>query len=500
MPIVDLSDQEQFQRRNLWQPDAVTITVRPGLRRVHAPTDNYTFCGGHSIKSPTSGEIHHYVLESIERGVPQLFIRRYDEYWNEIESLLLDGITRPQAVTFVPVGQEMLICGRGMPTVRVLLGGHMQMAQRVESTNVLNTTALPFVPSGIGVSWKNRAVIAASPLQDASAGLIFSDPGAPQTFVGQNFLPGPWASPVHALHVTAQGALAVATETGIWGVPDGVVGAGQIIAQEQIGEIAKVPVYDYNQVCAVRETLWVLTRRGIRQVWPTQGEELLLNEMSMPRTKKGAARSGDYRAGGRIIGTQLGPMVAYEGELYLFDVTTGHRGWWDCSENNFDLVAVLHDFDGDELLMTEGGVYRLEGNFDGELDASSEFGTAVAGYFSGRLPAGPDDEMAINIVAGKTTGHGTPFASINGRVTESAVLPQEGGVEGLSSWSSTTTFFEEQGLTLMRHNIDKDAAWRAGEAALEYGTTGPNSRVWPLVDVNLGGSKRTRGRIAKGGA
>lgn len=499
MPAVDLSDLARFERRNLWQPDGRTIAVRPGLRELASPTSGYVFIAGRSIKSTTSGELFHYVVEANTAADPNVYVRRFDEYWSQLESLRLDGLAEPPAVSFVPVGQEMLICGKNMPTVRCLLGGHMQLAERVESRNALNTTAIPTVPRGIGTAWKARAVIAAAPLQDAQGGLLFSDPGAPQTFVVQNYLTGPWASPVHGLHVSAQGALIVATETGCWAVPDGVVSAGQRIVDDNIGQIADVAVYDYNQTCSVRDTVWALTRRGIRQVWPTEGPELLLSEQVMPRARGAAITSPDFRAGGRIIGGDIGPMVAYDGNLFLLDITTGHHGWWTApNASDWNLRGVLHDFDGDELLLTEGGVYRLEGTMDGGLDAASEGGEVVSGYFAGRLQAGPEDGIAVNRVTGKTTGHGTPFAAVNGYETAAQALPQEGAKEGVASWSDTSRRLEQQGLTQMRHPIPRAGARRAGEAVLEYGTTIPGSRILPSVEVDIGGSSRRQTRNAKG--
>lgn len=483
--LVDLSDLDRFDRRNLWQPDGQTITVRPGLRKLHTPTANHKFVGGFSIKSPTSGGLWHYLIEARDTTSPQVQVLRLDEDFTTIETLTLSGYRPPRVVTFAPVGQEMMICSPDLPPVRCVLGGHMEIAEQVASSNAINTTAID-IPKGIAVAWKNRVVIAGTPVQDAAAGLYFSDPGAPRTFVVENILPGPWASPVHGLHVSAQGALIVATETGIWAVPDGVVSGGQLLVPEEIGQLTDLAVYDYNQTCQVRGAVWALTRKALRQVFPEGTADVGLDEQLIPRGIYPRISAADFRSRGRIVASDLGPMVAYDERLFLLDLTTGHRGWWHGQdETDFTLLGVLHDFDGDELLLTAGGVYRLEGNFDGGEESNSETTGPVRGYFAGTVANAPTADLAPMRVVSKATGHGNALHAVNGELATTDV-EQIGAVEGVASWASTTTKLAEQRLEQSTTTVADGSS--SGEVSIEIGVEECESRLMPQVEIDLGAS------------
>lgn len=491
MPTIDLSDLDLYDRRNLWQPDPATIEVRPGLRSCWSAQTNHEILAGRTVQSPTSGETFHYTIEArIDATSPGVRFTCYDEYGNVLHYLEQDGALFSKAATISALGQEVILGGKGIPTARAIVGGHIALAEKVASSNAANTTAID-VPRGINIAWKNRMLIAAGPTQDAAGGIVVSDVGKPQTYVVQNFLSGPWVAPIKGWAVAAEGVLIVATESGLWAIPDGVVGAGQRIAPEVISQLSSLSTYDYNQLCVARGTVFALTRKSIRQVYPP-GPDLLLDEQRCRRTVSARISSSDYRAGGRLVGTDVGPMLSFEGKLFVYDMSTGHRGWWDFpNKTSFSLVGVMNDSDGDELLVASDGVYRLEGNMDGGLTTSSEGGAAVEGYFSGIIPNTPGGDWNAVEVRTKAAGPGNSFAHIGASSNNAKAIPQRGFLEGVGSWADNATgdSVPEELAQMVRHTIPRTS--EQNELSLEVGATVPGTRLMPAVEVDMGGSDPT---------
>jgi hypothetical protein len=477
---IDLSDPREFDRRNLIQARPGEVRLRPGFRQVlSAPAGNYRFAGGKTVRVPSSGRLWHYVVEEYLVGGGNARLKVYDEDFNVVQTLALTGAQPPiPVVTCAVLGRDMLISGPRMPPVKVLLGSYAEIAQPVPSLNNLRT-ALP-IPRGPAVGWAGRVCVA------ANNGVYISDPFAPFTFISANIVAAPSASPVFGVHIGAEGALVLFTESGAWAMPEEAAASYKV--SPDLSRLDSTPVFNYAQTAEARQRVFGVSRRGLGMVYPA-GEEIDANELDIPRGISPRIASPDFRMSARLVGCDEGLMMSYGGAVFRFDLAAGDHGWWTTPEDDeLEIVAVLRDVNGEEIFLTRNGGYKLTGNFDGEVLYTSENGTPVKGYFAGPLPVEPDLALDILETRFKTDSDGSALHSINGSAGSKQVPQHRPRFDDNAgdSWGDDTTMRSPK---LTQTTLTHDERYtEVPEGSFEVGAEGPGARVLPRLYAEIAAS------------
>lgn len=469
-------DMSGWNARNLWPLPSGEIAVRPGLRKILTPSDGV---GGCSTRAPGTGDVWHYVVAGTTLTI-------YDESLTSITTLSLGTAIKPRTVSFSVLGDQIVITSPDFATIHGYIGSGVEFARKKASANPL-TTAIA-IPRGLSVAWAGRLVIADGPA------LYFSDPGEPRTFIGQNVLIGEWSSYVYGIHVSAEGALIVATGNGIWALPEDAAAAAQIV-QGVWSKITDATVLDYETTATTNGEIWALTRTGVRRVWPMGGDVIDLDEAKIPRSMGARIHFDDYREG-RIYGGQDGPIVAISSSIWKHHAARKTSSWWTApNDSTFDLRGLLYSDRGEELLLTSNRLYRVIGNFDGDEAMTSEGATAVVGYFAGRVDLGDVDETpAIREVRVAADAPARArYAVRGGSDTVINVVPQgeqNAAIIGTATWDGGADYLEQALVSLSADNVDL----RSHEPSFEIGAQQPLSRLEPRARILLGGPGVTRPR------
>lgn len=465
-----------WARRNVWPLQSGELAVRPGLREVYTAESGRVVVAGFSVRNPFSGDVWHYVVDVASSGAADTKIRIYDEDFQAIQVYDTSADVRPRAVTHAVVQDHIIITSPDFPTVWGVIGSGITTAEKVDSVNTTRTTL--DVPQGLCVSWADRCVIA-----DGSS-IFFSDAvtlsvGDPRAFIGDNQVSRPGV--IYGLHVGAGGSLVVVASDGVWALPEDAAGAGQVV----FGLWQRLTDHQasgFMQSCAVRGRIYGLTRRGYRLI-DTQGtDEVLLDDPVMPRAIVGRIATEDYRAAGRMLASDLGPIVSLDDldTFHMHDLATGATSWWEMLVTGEEghVVGVLEENDGDVMLLTEKGGYRLFGNFDG--DATSEDGT-VAGVLAGVIPTPPGLSPVLRAVDWASDTQGDIEVSVRG-TTKTKAPPQVGVVEGSSTWNGSD-LWETPPLRSRR------TRWsvRRDDLAVELSADNCLQRLGDTVDIEFAG-------------
>ena len=460
---VDLST---FDRVNLHPRSDGQLAIRPGLRRLHSAAAASKYIACRSIKHPYTQEVWHYVVDySTTDGT---VIRIFDDDFTEVQAYDTGSDAEPPAASINAFLGQVCITAPTFEMAWGLMGDTLTRATPKASVNELNTPAIP-IPIGISTSWASRLVVG------SGAGVFFSDPLEPRTFVGFNVVSGDWGSEVYGLHVSAQGALIVVTDAGVYAIPEDAASSGQIV----LGNWSKLTDFralDYNDTAISRGEVWGVTQRGLRRLVP-EGPELRISEQQMSRYHGPRVHHRDYRAG-RIVGAQEGPMVSIGDRLLVLDVGQGHRSWWDSPNTTLEAVGVLQDSRGADMLCTEDAVFAITGNFDGTEDATSgEFGTAVVGGYAGRAPLSAGVTVDVREVRFAADGVANVQAIVRGR-QKTAAPNRNGLIIGTAAWNSGDNYFEPDLEPVLTYHDQ-----RCQELTLELATEKPLTRVGADVDV-----------------
>lgn len=488
------ADLRTWNNRNAWLLPSGELCVRPGLRREQASTTGYIYVGAFTTTVPGIDEKHHYLFEQNEttKAVRLLVV---DEDLRELFRLDLGTTKRPRAVTHAETLNEILISSPDFAPLWGVNGAGIVPAVKEPSDNEDNTPAIPIPAGGLCLSWGDRAVI----MERES--IYISDPvaatgGSPRTFIGFN---QQWrAGFIYGGHVSSSGMLIACTTQGVFGLSPDAVATGQIVAGGW-RQLSTHQTHRYRSTAMWSGRLYGLTRRGLRLIDQEGGPEVPLDEpyLAMGRTP---ITMNDWRDADLFDG-ELGPIVwaPNHGHWLMSDMARSFRSWWRLPTGSSDtnrLVGTLQRPDGEEMLVTEDGIYRYLGNYDGAYNGLNEWtdeeSLPIRGIWFGTIPLTPDDSPTVRSVS---LAHDSIRAA---RVrfcdgdesypSGSSDEPLRGPVIGTDAWDDAA----EVNTTRMRaHRLDM-APTPTRDLALAVEVSGPGTRVMPYVNIDIDGLEPKR--------
>lgn len=461
--------------RNMLTLPSGELAGRPGLRKVYSPESGRLVCGGFSVRNHRTGDVWHYVVDVDDDDDDEPVVRVYDEDYTLLQSFDTGAGPRPVAVSHAIADGKLLISSPSFAPLFAYVGDGLRWAEKVASVNP-GTTAID-IPRGIAVAWADRSVIAAGGI------LYISDALEPRTYVAQNATPGRWGGPVWGVHVTTEGALVAVTSSGVWALPEEAA-AGQIV----IGQWVKLTDHQsssYGSSCAVRGDVWVASQQGLRRVHPPAESDVLLSERHMPRALAEHISRPDYRAG-RVFAWERGPLLSLGNALHVTDLATGVASWWTAADiDELEVVGVLEEQDGTDVLLLPDGGYRVEGNFDGDAGLDEESETTPIAVAAMRLASAPGLSPTLRAlqVASDTGGQVRFGVHGNTKTKQGAV---GGAVIGTGEWGTAT--YQAPVLRSKRTTWAK----ATDDLSVEVGVDGCLTRIGPEVTATTTGQGRRR--------
>src|SRR5688500_3292758 len=324
-----------------------------------------------TIVNPRTDTVLHYCLVV---NTSTLMVVVYDEDWIQISSISLGAapsdIYRAGFCVSV-LGDEVIVSSPYFSTLWGFnTGGTLETAQKVDSINAANTTAID-LPVDVSVSWAGRIVWA-----DGGA-VWFSDPVAFRTVVARSavIFPGGKAD---SLHVNAGGALILCSEGGVFALSEQAAATGQIV----VGIFQKLSDHrtvGYDQTCICNGRVYGLTERGFSAIDAENQKEYHLSEASIRRTTTPRFAFADYRQG-KMFATPTGPAVNIGRFVHFTNIAAGFSTWWTTSDplsNLIDIRAVGYEKDGEMFFMNvsspvwrHGDLSLTEGAISAEVAGS----------------------------------------------------------------------------------------------------------------------------------
>lgn len=463
---------DSFSFQNLSLLRSGELAVRPGFREefsVGSLGPDLELVAGFSIPSPATGEVTHYLFaRSKNTEHCTLFLldnefQTLQEYW--VGPVPEDVVISYAVITDVTVAnRELLICSPHFDSLYGIVGGGVTRAVKVESLNP-NTSAVE-IPRGICTAFAGRVFIG------EGRHLYVSDPLAPRTFVGVNI--GALDGAIYSLH-TIGGGLVVVTEGGSYFLPLEVVGSAQIISAT-FRPYSTFSATGYLQTACVDNSVFGLTEVGVMSL-PDQ-REVSLNEVRMPRVLSTAVEVVDCRSL-KMFSSTRGPLVSNNSSLAIFDLPRDFHSWWATpSRTPIELVGVLTERDGSELLVTRSRILRAWGN--------TELGDQkVVGVASGRIPTSPQLSPVVREVTSSADGPGKQYVAVRDAL-KSSVTPQAYPVIGTDTWTSDRPL-QERTMRSRRHLF----AVRTDDRTIEVAAEHPGTRLGP-IDLKTRGRGRAR--------
>jgi hypothetical protein len=287
--------------------------------------------------------------------------------------------------------------------------------------------------------------------------------------------------------VTSSGVYALAADVGQLG--------------ELVGEWRKVDHYGaahFGVSAFSRGRLFGLTQKGYRLIDGAGADEKLLDEPSVSTTVYKRIQSTDYQRFATMQSSELGPLVSLpiDSATSRTDLATGFSSWWTMTHTGEDanVVGLLRGLDGDEMLLTTKGAYRVFGNFDGD-EALSENAVAVEGGYVAQIPMPARASPVVRRVDWQTTSSTTAKMSIGG-VQKTATFNGVAPVIGTDIWDTDDGFgaptgtlkYRNHPLTSKRFHFAK----RTDEVDIEAIAQRPLSRVGSALDLEFRGQGRER--------
>lgn len=470
-------DISGWAARNMWPLPSGELAVRPGLRKVYSAASGRRLVGGFSLRSPSTLEMVHYVVDVATSGAADCRIRVLDAEMNEFHQLAV-GNVEPEVVTRAVLQQQVLICSPHFPTVWGFVGGPIAIAPKASSQSGVEDTI--DMPRGLAVSWaSSRAVIADGDTIFVSDPTTVLSPNALRSFAGSNATV--LESPILGLHVSARGALIACTQSGAWALPASAAAIGRTV----FGAWERITDYQATRFATTTKAagrVWGLSAAGVVPADSAGTFELALDDPPIPRALVQRISANDYRAVCRIYEGHKGPIVSYPGleAVCVVDIAREFASWWTWADATADgrLVGVLQEDDGDDMLLTADGVYRVWGNFDGD-EAISEAGT-VTGVLAGLQPSPPDGSPVLRRVDVKSDTGGLLRLGFGG-TAQTEQPAQAGSVLAAAVWGTGT--INTPALASKRFHL----ADRTDQIAFEVGCDNPLSRLDAQLSLEVRG-------------
>jgi hypothetical protein len=484
-------DMRRWNSVNVWTLSSGELCVRPGFRRIYTPDSGKTLVGGFSVDNEYTGEVMHYVFDVASSGRKALRLQLLTEDFTVWQTFSINADTNPRAITFAVIEGQIIIASPDFPTLWGLVGGDIQFATKVSSDNPA-TTAIE-VPRGICTSWNNRVVIA------NGRSLYVSDPiaatgGSPRTFVAENQNQRPGV--VYGIHEGAGGQLVCVTSQGTYGLDSGYA-ATQIVGGNGTGWslLSHHRAVSYQSSCVVKGRVYALSTGGWVPVDTESIDEISLSQPVMCRSIGTRISLEDYRDAS-MFAMDSGPVVA-SGDLnaaHFTDLSGEISSWWTSahSPTSFFMRGTLREPGGGELLICENGVFRVEGNFDGEIALTSGVATQPKGVLLGVVAGGAKDNRNLRhiSIAAEVGGAGSVRAAYRG-VAKAGTPPAdpEGITIGTDAWGTSSKVYTATPMAGVRFDFSRRAT---RDVAIEAGADGCMARVLPVADAEYSESAPAR--------
>lgn len=506
MSVVDLA---KWAKTNIWRLPSGEMCVRPGLRQIAAVAtvsglSDRALCGGFTIPNAKTGETWHYCLTvDVSGGVSRptdLRLHIVDEDFAIFQTFAFGISVRPRGFSYARVFDEILMGSPDTPTLWGMHGNAVRYAVKEDSDSA--STAID-IPRGIWTSWNNRAVTC---LNDV---MSVSDPtsvggGTIRSFIGENQNQRPGA--IFGIHEGARGMLIACTSAGVYGLDSAASATGQVGSNGSPWRfLSDLAIFSYDSSCVVDGRVFVLTKDGYALADVENGDAEALTEPYQPRAYGKRISLADFRAASLLAG-EHGPIcvVSDQNAAHFSDLESGLTSWWTSALTTFQVEAVLHDVDGTDLLMLPSGIYRVEGDFDGDTTTLTSSATQPTGMLFGQIPGAPSQNRLVRHVsiASDVGAGGSLHAAVRGKAQPSTsgtagVSDPDGIVIGTDSWGTTSKRYTTSRLASVEVDFGEADCAAGDDVGVEVGSDVCLSRILPVVEVDP--SDSAAGRPGKKG-
>lgn len=493
-------DVRSWTKKNIWTLASGELATRPGFRRIYEPPDNREYVGGFSVKIPQTDDVVHYAFDVSVASPKDLTLRILDEDFQEFQVFDLGTDVVPSVITPCVVVGQMLITSPDMPTLFGIVGSSVAFA--VKPVDELPTgIATIDVPRGVCTNVCNIPVVG------SGASLHWGEPMSPfatnfqggdiRVFTGKNTDQRPGV--IYGVHEGAGGSLVVPTSEGCYGLDSSAAAVAFVGANGTAWRMLNHnKAMSYASSCVIRGRVYGLTMYGYTLVDTETDGEMMLSDPVQPRAFGPRMTLPDFRRG-RMMATDEGPLVSSDtlNACHRYDVGEKVGGWWDLPElgNDFEVVGVLSEQDGNQLLIDSSGIWAMSGNCDGEISLESEYSEQPKGACFGVIPTSPDLNRLVEFISvGAANGGGDAevHAAIRGKAYGEPVLVDvDGFTVGDDTWTAdkrlTTTPVDA---ARFRFGVDDCPPTR--DVGVEAAFDGANVRISPFVTVEYSESAPRR--------
>jgi hypothetical protein len=489
-------DASKWGKLNVWRHPGGGLAVRPGMRRIYTPSAGSSIVAAFSVRTdfPGGGDVAHYVVTRHATGVHVLVL---DENLDTFQDFTWSGTDiDPRAVTCAVVDQQIMINSPDLPPLYTMVGiGGLVFARSVDS-DTGDTVIEP--PSGITIAVQNRVATASGRL------VFFSDPvaiegGDIRSFVGFNVNQRPGV--IFGLHEIEAGLVAVTT-AGTFLLEADAFAVGQVgMNGTAWRQLSSVSAHSFNSTCVHNGRVYALTETGWIACDSPSTAERELSDETMPRARGPAICLPDYRAC-RMLSAQAGPVIAAPdiGAIHLVDLAHDVSAWWrDWTDEPGDLRGILTDHYGGELWAMATGIYRLCGDFDGEIPlADAEDIDQPVGTLFATVPTAADANALpreVNIAAA-VDGPLRMFIAVRGNEHEGDAVDADpmGIIFGEDDWSEAAPKrWTSTPMANMRAKVgDVEDTTATRDVSLEVSASGALVRLSVMPTITMSKSAPTR--------
>lgn len=490
-------DATTWSSVNMWRHASGELCVRPGFRRIYTPSSR-ELVGGFSISNAATGELWHYIFDIATSGAKDVKLRILDEDFGVFQIFSYGADVEPRGLSYAVVQGFLLIGSPDLPPLWGGVGSGVRLAVAVDSDS--GSTVIDPIPRGIISSWNNRAVICNGTSMFVSDPVSFGG-GDIRSFIGENQNQRPGA--IYGLHEGGGGSLITVGSSGAYGL-DSAASAVGIVGSNGSGWrlLSHAESLSYDSSCVVDGRVYALTKDGFMAVDIEDGIETPLTEPYMPRAYGPRVSLEDYRAGVLLSG-EHGPITAIEDQnvAHFVDYRTEIGSFWRSSHSptDFRLRGILKDVDGSDMLLCSNGIFRVGGDFDGEIALSSGVATQPKGFVFAPAPSSPSSNnlvRAIHVGADVGAG-GSHFAAVRGHALPDAsgatgISDEDGITIGLDAWGTATKRYTTSSLQAVKFQAGELSARATDDVAIEVGASVCLTRIQPVVEVEVSPSAPLR--------
>jgi hypothetical protein len=480
------------------------LQTRPGLKTILRVEDlgvvtprtaagtQTAIVSGFSCESANTGEVFHYLfsVDAVNECTGWV-------YSDEMECL--GSYTIGQLASRTPFSvainyNQIVVNSPGLPfPLWGFIGGTLVRARAVDSINP-DTPDLTLFPGRV-CGFADRFVWA------YANQIIINDPGTePRTICGQNT--ASFGGTVLDLFQAGEGgALVVVCTDATYQIPPDALAGYQIQ-----GSIVRLPGYQGtypNNAATVRGTTAGLCKDGLISLGTFQRRDLTnYRRRRSLAAPVGPGTAGDYRLGA-IFPAESCFYVAIGGRVCQIDLDSSLTSWIYPSADStgnaytggstFNVVGVLKNSEGTDILLTDVGVVALWGSVDIGLTPTSAVPTPLesipVGYVCKNIETSPKMSPVLReiTIGGDRAGVRMQSQCRGSTGTATVPAPQGSRVVGTDVWSVSALLVErEYRSRRMQRSVRGDAP------DVELAWSGGGTRIAPIANIEFSGWGKTR--------